>query len=520
MLRVSLSLVQCLNEIATDPSRDRERADRFGRRMTAPLRSRLAPNTSHFLRDTTQETAVAVRERRDSSRRYFDAARPGHACASAGGPGFRRVLGVAALTWALLGGCPQASNSTADRSFIFNNRTDPTNGNASYIGSAACQACHPDLYEMTRLHGHAHALSRAEGAPPEFPSEAARAGVPDPPAGRTWNDVSFAIGGYTHGAFFVDRDGFVMTDGTASVNTQWNLAFPPNGSRAEFVAYLPGQSGRLPYDYDCFRCHTVGPLPQDPHHPRSQDGRPGIRGTWAEEGVRCEACHGPGSHHAPNPQARANYVDESINACRACHTGDPTDPTRIPAADGFLNPNSQWSELRASGGHSGFTCLVCHDPHASTSYDHPRGIRNRCVACHAEMNLAFHEGKVYRRGEYVELLTCESCHMPFAGRSNSLAGPEVLDAEGGRMGDVRAHIFRIDTEKVSYAQMLSTDGSRVLLDAAGRAAVTPDFACVRCHNGVGSAFHISPPGAAEIGRQMHQHAANARLDPPIPQQEP
>jgi hypothetical protein len=54
-------LVHCLSEIVTYPSRDREGADRFRRRMTAPLRSRLGSNASHFLRDTTlaHDTSLA-----------------------------------------------------------------------------------------------------------------------------------------------------------------------------------------------------------------------------------------------------------------------------------------------------------------------------------------------------------------------------------------------------------------------------------------------------------------------------
>ena len=119
----------------------------------------------------------------------------------------------------------------------------------------------------------------------------------------------------THGAFFVDSAGYVLTDGVAGSNTLWVLDFPANGTVAGFAAYRPDQQTPLPYEYECFRCHTTGAQPQDPDNPLSQDGRPGIHGTWAEAGIQCEVCHGPGSNHAPNPQARNLFVDSTARTC-------------------------------------------------------------------------------------------------------------------------------------------------------------------------------------------------------------
>ncbi|MBP7745436.1 MAG: hypothetical protein KA383_04835 [Phycisphaerae bacterium] len=411
---------------------------------------------------------------------------------------------IAAGTLTLLAGCP---GTPPDDGPVFNNPEDPTNGGASYIGAAACSACHPDIDAATRLHGHASALKRSEGAAPSYPTDATRAGVPSPPDGYAWTDVSYVIGGHAKGAIFVDRDGYVLTDGVAGVNTQWNLDLPPNGTSAGFAEYLPAQATLLPFAYDCFRCHTVNPQPQTADDPRTQDGRPGIGGTWSEPGVMCEACHGPGSKHAPDPEARTMFVDSSAALCARCHTaGD--DPDVILAADGYVNPNTQYAELRASGGHADFACGYCHDPHASTAYARATGVRNGCVGCHADQNLAFHDGFTFVRGDYVEALTCESCHMPFTGRSNSVAGADVVGTrDPGRMGDVRGHIFRIDTQAPRYTQMFTPDGTQVIKDEKGHAGVSLDFVCLRCHNGIGNAFVISSDGAAVIATQMHQNAA-------------
>lgn len=427
-----------------------------------------------------------------------------------------RILGtialVLAVALAVADGC--ASYSTDATTALlgpFNNSTDPTNGGASYIGSAACSACHSDVAELTRVHGHSQALKASNGLPPEYPPEGTRAGVPNPPAGRTYNDIGYIIGGYTKGAFFVGADGFVLTTGVTGVNTQWNLDFPPNGTTAGFVAFKASQTAPEPYRFECFRCHVVGAQPQDPAV--SQDGRPGILGTWAEPGVKCEACHGPGSNHAPDPWARQMFVDSTNRTCGNCHV-DGNDSNVIAAANGYISPMTQVAELLASGGHSGFACGVCHDVHASTTYDPARGIRNQCTACHPDQNLAFHTGFVLTRGSYSEPLGCTSCHMTYAGLQNSVGGPAAVGTLGGRMGDVRSHIFRIDTAHATFDQMFSADGSHVLKDSAGRAAVTPDFVCLRCHNGEGSAFIISAQGAATIADGIHDREATGK--PAIP----
>ncbi|MCK4340667.1 MAG: hypothetical protein KAY37_02945 [Phycisphaerae bacterium] len=408
----------------------------------------------------------------------------------------------------LAGGCPSATDDTSGTSQAFNNTTDPTNDSAGYVGSVACSACHADVAAEHRVHGHSHVLKGIQGRAPEYAPEGTRAGVPNPPAGMAFSDVSYIIAGYLHGAVFVDEDGFVATDGVAGVNTLWNLDFPPNATRAGFAAFLPNQTSPIPYDYQtCFRCHTTGPRPQDANDPRSQDGRPGILGTWAEAAVQCEACHGPGSNHVSDPRAREIFVDSTPQTCGRCHShGD--DPNVIAAVYGFLANNTQYEQLLASGGHGGFNCTVCHNPHASITYDRDRGLRNDCTACHVDANMAFHDGIVFEFGDHVEALNCQSCHMPLAGLSTSFA-PAALVGPEARIGDVRAHIFRIDTTNTDASAVFTPDGSAVQKDAQGRAALTVDFVCLRCHNQAGDVFPLTLPGARLIADGMHERAANA-----------
>ena len=116
--------------------------------------------------------------------------------------------------------------------------------------------------------------------------------------------------------------------------------------------------------------------------------------------------------------------------------------------------------------------------------------------------MALHEGRVYARGDYAEFLSCESCHMPYATKSASAAMPAVAGPLG-RIGDVKTHIWRINTDDVDFSAMFTADGTRVKKDSAGRAAVTVDFVCLRCHNDTGNAFALTVRSASSIALEMH-----------------
>lgn len=405
---------------------------------------------------------------------------------------------------------PSADDSS-DSEPIFNNTTDPTNDNAEYIGSAACISCHqatdPEIVAQHAVSGHAHKLKRIQGVAPSYPAEGTRAGVPNPPTGFAWTDVAYVIGGYIRKGRFVDNQGYILTNDADGVDTQWNLDFPPNGTPAGFVPYeTAGKFSALspkPYDYSCFQCHTTGAQEQDPAAPLFHENRPGSAGTFAEPGVQCEACHGPGSKHPPNRFERDLYVGRAASDCGRCHTrGD--DPDVILASGGYIKHHEQWPELRASGGHATFGCLECHDPHVSVNYDLDNAIVKACTDCHSDQSMALHTGKTFVRGDYTEVVTCKSCHMTYATKSASAAGVAVVGT-GGRMGDIKTHIFRIKATTDDFNSMFTPDGTQVLKDDSGRAAVTLDFVCLRCHSGVGSAFQMSVEAAGAAAQNMHSN---------------
>jgi hypothetical protein len=385
-----------------------------------------------------------------------------------------------------VGGCP-ASKPQPE---IPLNTTDPTNGGASYVTTEVCSPCHFDITEQQQLTGHRHMLQQIISGPPVYPPQATRAGVPNPPPGFSWDDISFVLGGYLHKANFLDSHGYLMTDGTDGVHTQWDLAFPANQTVPHFASFLPGQTTALPYSVDCFRCHTTGPSSTG-----NEMALPGIHGAWVQPGVQCEACHGPGSRHVPDPPANI-YVNPTAAFCGQCHSRQQGGP--VLAANGFILNEQQYPELLVSP-HASMQCVACHNPHASPNYDPANALVNDCQNCHADHNMALHAGKVLTTGSYTETLTCHSCHMPFA----TVAATSLL-LGGGRIGDVRTHVFRINPGAYNYTTMFSSAGDQVRTGTEGQAALTLDFVCLRCHNGAGNAFALNLSQASGIADGIHE----------------
>lgn len=383
---------------------------------------------------------------------------------------------------------------------VYNNTTDPTNAGARYIGERACASCHTDVGARHEAHGHAFKLRPIQGVALDFPASNPVAGVPNPPSGRAWTDLRFMIGGFFKKARFIDASGHVMTDGTAGVNTQWNLAMPHVGLPPAFGAYEASRTTPLPYDFDCFQCHTTGPKNFADSGNQYQFGLPGMPGTWAESGIQCEACHGPGSNHPANPSARDLYVDVRAQACATCHRRG-TDFNVVPASGGYIQHREQLQELLASGGHATLDCVMCHEPHTSTLTDPNKGIRKTCTECHPTRTMGIHTGATYTRLDgYSEVMNCQSCHMSFAVRNGRAAAIGAT----GKAADERTHIVRINTTSATSAQALfNMAGTAVQKDAQGRAAITVDFVCMRCHAGVGNAPALPINVAAGVMDAVH-----------------
>jgi hypothetical protein len=327
------------------------------------------------------------------------------------------------------------------------------------VGKEACQQCHSDIYDAFVKSGHAWKLNKVvDGQPPDYPFTE----LPELPEGVTWNDVTYVIGGYNWKARFIGKDGFIITGpaGDSSYLNQYNYANPIVGNDAHWVTYNSGKEKA----YNCGPCHTTGysDWPPDSH----QDDLPGIVGTWAEPGITCERCHGPGSLHVESPRGVRLEVNRDAELCGECHRRGSVEA--VNASGGFIQHHEQYEELFQSK-HIVLDCNVCHDPHLGVVQLRREGkptARTDCANCHYEQS-KYQASTVHKAME----VECIDCHMPRVTKS------AVGDAENFT-GDIRTHMMGIDYEQL---EQFSDDGKTAL------SQIGLNFACRNCHSEKGSA---------------------------------
>ncbi len=325
---------------------------------------------------------------------------------------------------------------------------------ADYVGSDKCFACHSSQYNEWQASGHPWKLRKAK--------KARSAKLPLPP-GYSWDDISYVIGGATKKARFIDLEGYIITsakDGSEA-KTQYNIE---DGS---WSFYHKGE--RKPYK--CGPCHMTAYKP-DGH----QDGRPGIIGTWMEDGIGCEECHGPGSVHIRKPGKQNISIDRSAIACGKCHQRGGIGPKPL-VKGGFIRHHEQINELLA-GPHGSIACVTCHDPHKRAIL-----VRRECSSCHEDAAKTFAANVHARAGK-----KCIACHMPKVTKS--------AISVSSYTADVRTHIFKINTDpQANMFREIEEKGRR---STFAKGFVTLDFVCLGCHGSKDKGW------AAENARGFHK----------------
>ncbi len=325
-----------------------------------------------------------------------------------------------------------------------------------FIGDQTCSGCHQELYDSYIKSGHPWKLNKvSDGKAPIYPFTK----LDKLPVGYTWNDISYVIGGYHWKARFIDKEGYIITDepgksGNAEYLNQWNFANENLDKDAGWVIYKSGTE-KLPYD--CGACHTTGYSQQG-----NQDGLSGLIGTWVQEGIRCEECHGPGSMHAGNPQSFEMKIDRDAEACGQCHRRG--DVENVNAKDGFIEHHEQYEEL-FQGKHAVLDCVQCHDPHKGVvqlAQTEQPTTRIQCDRCHQEQARNQKNTKHAAMG-----VACIECHMPRVIKS-AWADPEKYS------GDIRTHLMAINPTQI---EQFSDDGTIALSE------IGLNFACRHCHGG-------------------------------------
>ena len=284
---------------------------------------------------------------------------------------------------------------------------------ARYVGSSACADCHQQAYQQWRNSHHDLALQVASDQS-VLADENVEVGDTRisrdehglriyPDAGKASLTPRFTFGVEPLQQYIIDGgNGAWQTHPIA-----WDSRPKEDGGQRWFnlhgATYPAGDpmhwQGRANrWNSQCADCHSTGVVKGYDPEARS------YQTTFEVEDVGCEACHGPGSAHAANPEivplmALASQP-EQINACAPCHSRrgqiaegfqpdaeflDHYSPRLI--SPGLYHPDGQildevyvWGSFLQSRMHrAGVTCSNCHDPHSA---ELKRAGNETCTFCH------------------------------------------------------------------------------------------------------------------------------------------
>jgi hypothetical protein len=340
----------------------------------------------------------------------------------------------------------------------------------AYAGSAACKECHEKNYDAWSHDWHARALAKAANgaAVGRFDhahfrgasSEAWMSRRGDAYVMRTKDrdgrlgdyDVRWLIGGKR-----MQDTVTVMPDGRWQVLPVY---FHVTGGGA-WVDYNEAKQGAVTPDHpffwtnfrrtankECLDCHATG---LDLRYDRAA-------ATWttrfADAGVACEACHGPGARHAETKEKRdivhPGHIDKSLALaiCARCHgVREPLFPLldakdqfrpgqryedryqALVVVDGTQRSGEYFADGRPSSStfeyqallqsrcyrDGGATCLTCHTaPHKEHGDDELKSAAHdtadeTCRGCHAAV---FAQGAAHTHHAGNAGASCSGCHMP------------------------------------------------------------------------------------------------------------
>ncbi|MCW3488852.1 cytochrome c family protein [Dethiobacter alkaliphilus] len=222
-------------------------------------------------------------------------------------------------------GCGNNDNVADNGNNNNNDANDNDNGEEvvelTYVGSDRCAACHGDEHAGWKDTQHPYMIMDADEILPEAVAalEAAIAnGDEDLLRIGADGEVLTSVDqiDLVNGGFFKQRFVFRTDEGHRFLTSQFNV---PSGELSPYGA------GSL-WEDNCIGCHSTGfDLELSQSLDRS-DPNYRLEDNFAEPGVGCEACHGPGSAHiadVTNSELIVNPADftieEQLHFCGSCH---------------------------------------------------------------------------------------------------------------------------------------------------------------------------------------------------------
>jgi Cytochrome c554 and c-prime len=310
-----------------------------------------------------------------------------------------------------------------------------------YIGSEVCKSCHLEHFESWRNTLHSRTLQdvsniqnvlvaninpetirndlEKQEKPPKIP-------VKDIYIPKL-EEIKYIFGVQWKQGFLVEKNGVLYV-----------APIQYDAWAGNWYNYHEEDWDKRPWITHCAGCHTTGVNME--------------KNTFLEPRVGCEACHGPGSHHAAYPEASVFKKHLTIvnpihlpasfrsQICGACHSrGKPTNgkgivwPTEyrpgqalglffkttpiVPGdpkeayADKFsIGHHQQYNDWKQSvHAREGVTCLSCHFVHQlgmpPTQFQTKGAGSQQCLMCHKVINNNLAHS-IHTFGN------CIGCHMP------------------------------------------------------------------------------------------------------------
>jgi predicted CXXCH cytochrome family protein len=314
---------------------------------------------------------------------------------------------------------------------------------AHYVGSAACQKCHEQIYK----HWKKTPMANVVRDPREHPE----AIIPDLATNNiskkfTKEDIAFVYGSVWKQRYFtkIGDDYFPEPAQWDVTNHVWKPYFVAKGTDW-WEPFYPPDNTKRPTGPTCDGCHSVDYNIQTK--------------KVAEWNVGCEKCHGPGSEHVEhatrgnilNP-SRMEYVAAN-DTCVQCHSQGR--PLTSPIEGGYYdwpvgyhvgqNLRDYWQledhklgeqsfthfadgtahKNRMQGNdfvqsvmyRRGVTCFDCHDVHGTDNYAQLRKpVDKICLDCHepgsrnGPRTATLEEHTHHKTGSTGS--QCVACHMP------------------------------------------------------------------------------------------------------------
>ena len=328
----------------------------------------------------------------------------------------------------------------------------------SYIGSAACAACHTDSYQQWQQSDHQHAMNVAD----------AQSVLGD------FRNTTFDYSGIQSRFFMRDSKYYVDTDNAkGSIETfqisytfghyplqQYLIAFPDGRLQALGIAWdsrsaaeggqrwfhlypnekvthenpLHWTGAFQNWNSRCASCHSTNLVKAYSQETDRYDTH------WAEINVGCEACHGPGSNHAAWAGSRRSFENKGL-VTQIEKIWQPINGKRTipPQADFQLSGQLQ-------------LCSACHSlrselqqPVVAASYfDNYRLSPLLEGRYHSDGQI---QAEVYETGSFLQSrmhqnqVSCTNCHDPHSGRIRMTGNALCLQCHEAKTFQTRDHFF-------------------------------------------------------------------------------